>query len=353
MNFKRPESVLVVVHTADGEVLLLRRADREDFWQSVTGSLEPGETPIEAARRELAEETGLDGSGIVDCHRRRRFPIAAEWRHRYAPEVTHNLEHEFRLGVGVRCRPRLDPAEHDDHVWLDIPDAAERATSWTNRAAIRSLDSDPAQTTVVLVHGLWIGPHSMRLLARRLRAAGFGVAIFGWETTKESPAAAARRLAGQIETLKGRVVHFVGHSLGGFVLSRLLGTHRPARAGRAVLLGSPLQGATAVDHLEHRGLGRTLGAAGEPLAEGADSWPWDIPVARIAGVRPCGPGRLLGRLPRPNDGTVALADIRGPGGPVRLVRTTHVGLLLSRRVARMTAVYLRDGRLPFQREVTA
>ena len=353
MNFKRPESVLVLVHTADGEVLLLRRADREDFWQSVTGSLEPGETPIEAARRELSEETGLDGSGVVDCHRRRRFPIAPEWRDRYAPDVTHNLEHEFRLGVGVRCRPRLDPAEHDRHVWLDIPDAAERATSWTNRAAIRSLDSDPAQTTVVLVHGLWIGPHSMRLLARRLRAAGFGVAIFGWHTTKESPAAAAERLRAAVDRLDGRVVHFVGHSLGGFVLAQLLGAYRPARAGRAVLLGSPLQGATAADHLEHRGLGQTLGAAGKPLTEGADTWPRDIPVARIAGVRACGPGRVLGRLPGPNDGTVAFADIRGPGGPVRLVRTTHLGLLLSRRVARMTAVYLRDGVLPSHREVTA
>jgi dATP pyrophosphohydrolase len=353
LNFKRPESVLVVVHTADGEVLLLHRADRTDFWQSVTGSLEPGETPIEAARRELEEETGLDGSGIVDCRRRRRFPIAPEWRDRYAPEVTHNLEHEFRLGVGVRCRPRLNPAEHDGHAWLDVPDAAERATSWTNRAAIRSLDSDPARTTVVLVHGLWIGRHSMRLLARRLRAAGFGVALFGWHTTRETPDRAARRLAQQVETLEGEVIHFVGHSLGGFVLAHLLGGgYRPARAGRAVLLASPLKGATAAEHLEHRGLGRALGAAEEPLTEGAGQWPRDIPVARIAGVRACGPGRLLGSLPRPNDGTVALEDIRGPGGPVRLVRTTHLGLLLSGRAARMTAVYLRDGRLPSHREVT-
>ncbi|MFW5970369.1 MAG: dihydroneopterin triphosphate diphosphatase [Halofilum sp. (in: g-proteobacteria)] len=349
MTFKRPESVLVVVHTADGEVLLLHRADRADFWQSVTGSLEPGETPIEAARRELMEETGLDGSGIVDCHRRRCFPIAPEWRHRYAPDVTHNLEHEFRLGVGVRCRPRLDPAEHDAHAWLDVPEAAERASSWTNRAAIRSLDSDPARTTVVLVHGLWIGPHSMRLLARRLRAAGFGVAIFGWRTTKETPEAAAQRLGRQVASLEGEVIHFVGHSLGGFVLAHLLSAYRPARAGRAVLLGSPLQGATAAEHLERRGLGRTLGAAAGPLTEGAASWPRDIPVARIAGVRACGLGRLLGRLPGLNDGTISLEDIRGPGGPVRLVRTTHAGLLLSARVARMSAIYLRDGILPSHR----
>lgn len=347
MSYKIPESVLVVVHTADGEVLLLRRADRDDFWQSVTGSLEPGETPIEAARRELAEETGFDGSGIVDCHRRRRFPIAPEWRDRYAPEVTHNLEHEFRLGTGVRRKPALNPAEHDDYTWLDIPEAAARATAWTNRAAIRSLDSDPAQTTVVLVHGLWVGPSWMALLARRLRRAGFGVANFKWQTTRERPAEAAARLAGEVERLEGHVIHYVGHSMGAYVLSHLFSDHMPARTGRALLLGSPLYGATAVHGFMRRGFGRTLGAAAKPLIEGAPSWPPDVPVARIAGVVGIGPGRIASRLPKPHDGTVALEDVRsGPHGPLRLIRTTHFGLVVSRRVADMTAVYLRDGQLP-------
>jgi dATP pyrophosphohydrolase len=345
-EYKRPESVLVVVHTADGEVLLLRRADRADFWQSVTGSLEAGETPIEAARREVAEETGLDGSGVVDCQRRRVFAIAPQWRERYAPGVTHNLEHEFRLGVGVRPKLRLDPGEHGGHAWLDIPDAAQQATAWTNRAAIRALDSDPARSTVVLVHGLWIGARSMRLLARRLRAAGFAVAVFGYRSTREAPAAAAARLKAWVDALDGHVIHFVGHSLGGIVLAHLFSAYLPARTGRAVLLGSPVYGATATAGFIRRGFGWSLGVARDALLHGGPEWPGEVPVARIAGVRACGLGAVSGRLPRPHDGTVALPDVSGLRGPVRLVRLTHVGLLVSRRVARGVAVYLRDGALP-------
>lgn len=345
-EYKRPESVLVVVHTADGEVLLLRRADVPDFWQSVTGSLREGEAPAEAARRELFEETGLDGSGIVDCHRRRRFPIVPAWRARYAPEVTHNLEHEFRLGVPVRQRLQLNPHEHAEAAWLEIPEAARRASSWTNRAAIRSLDSDPAQTTVVLVHGLWIGRASMALLARRLRHAGFNTAVFGWRTTRESPDDAARRLAARLDGINGRVLHFVGHSMGGMVLARLLAAHPPARTGRALLLGSPLHGSEAARGLIARGFGRLLGAAAGPLADGGFDWPRDVPVALICGVNRCGPGNLFGAMPHPNDGTVTVAEARVGGCVPRLVNTTHLGLLTSRAVARQAAVYLRDGALP-------
>lgn len=345
-HFKRPESVLVVVHTADGEVMLLRRADVPDFWQSVTGSLREGEAPIEAARRELAEETGLDGSGIVDCHRRRRFPIAPEWRHRYEPGVTHNLEHEFRLGVPVRQRLQLDPGEHAESTWLDVPEAAQRATSWTNRAAIRSLDSDPRQTTVVLVHGLWIGRYSLWLLARRLRHAGFNVAVFGWRTTRERPEQAAARLAARLEGIEGTVLHFVGHSMGGMVLARLLHDHQPARTGRAVLLGSPLRGSAAARGMIDRGLGRLLGVAAASLAGGGFDWPGDVPVAVIVGVNRHGAGRLFARFPGLHDGTVALAETRIPGVVPRLLRTTHFGLIVSRETARQTARYLRDGALP-------
>lgn len=344
--YKRPESVLVVVHTADGEVLLLRRADVPDFWQSVTGSVEAGETPIEAARREVEEETGLDPSDVVDCHRRRRFAIAPEWRARYAPDVETNLEHEFRLGVAVRKRLDLNASEHAGSTWLDVPDAARRASSWTNRAAIRSLDSDPAQTTVVLVHGLWLGPRSMWLLARRLRRAGFHVVLFRWRTTRESPDQAATRLAARLGELDGRVLHFVAHSMGGMVLSRLLSEHAPPRTGRAVLLGSPLHGSAAARGMIRRRLGRLLGAAAGPLAAGGFDWPPDVPVAVMVGVNRCGPGHLFGPLERPNDGTVSLAEARIAGVVPRPVRATHFGLLTSRAVARQTARYLRDGALP-------
>ena len=66
--YKIPESVLVVIHTADLQVLLIERADKPGFWQSVTGSLDRVDEPLlETATRELFEETGIvaDGERIV------------------------------------------------------------------------------------------------------------------------------------------------------------------------------------------------------------------------------------------------------------------------------------------------
>lgn len=142
-RFKRPESVLVVVYTRAGEVLLLKRCDHPDFWQSVTGSLQRDERPREAARRELLEETGLDrGGAIVDHHRTFRFEILAAWRHRFAPGVTHNLEHVFSVALTARTPVTLAPREHSEYDWLPRDLAAEKVWSWTNRRAI--LDVVPA-----------------------------------------------------------------------------------------------------------------------------------------------------------------------------------------------------------------
>ncbi|HWU66702.1 MAG TPA: NUDIX domain-containing protein, partial [Methylophilus sp.] len=58
--YKIPVSALILIHTPDLQVLLLERADKAGFWQSVTGSTEAGETPYDAAIREVKEETGLD-----------------------------------------------------------------------------------------------------------------------------------------------------------------------------------------------------------------------------------------------------------------------------------------------------
>ena len=138
--FKRPESVLVVVHTRAGEVLLMNRARPKGFWQSVTGSLAPGETPREAAVRELFEETGLrEARRLVDWRHEARFPIIHPWRARYAPGVHYNREHWFGLELPGRRLIRLNPEEHLAARWLAIPEAARRATSWTNRDAILSL----------------------------------------------------------------------------------------------------------------------------------------------------------------------------------------------------------------------
>ena len=135
-RWKRPESVLVVVHADDGAVLLLQRADDPAFWQSVTGSLEPGESPLEAARRELREETGL-ALEPRDLRLRTRFAIGGPWRARYAPEVTHNVEHAFVVRVEGRPPVTLAADEHLACRWLPAAAALALASSPTNRAAIR------------------------------------------------------------------------------------------------------------------------------------------------------------------------------------------------------------------------
>ena len=139
--FKRPESVLVVVYTAEREVLVLRRRNPADFRQSVTGSLKRGESYRAAAARELREETGLlVSSGILtDLHHSVLFPIKPAWRSRYAPSVHFNREHWFAFRLPSRRLVRLSTKEHSQARWLRADAAARRVTSWTNREAIELL----------------------------------------------------------------------------------------------------------------------------------------------------------------------------------------------------------------------
>jgi 8-oxo-dGTP pyrophosphatase MutT (NUDIX family) len=136
---KLPLSVLVVVHTAEMEVLLLERAQRPGFWQSVTGSLDhPDEAFEHAAARELREETGIEAA---DGRLRRwnvayTFEIYAQWRHRFAPGVTHNTEHLFSLELARPAPVTLAPQEHTAFGWLPWRDAARKCFSWSNRDAI-------------------------------------------------------------------------------------------------------------------------------------------------------------------------------------------------------------------------
>lgn len=104
MAYKRPESILVVIYARQsGRVLMLQRRDDPDFWQSVTGSLEEGESALHAAQREVKEEVGIDISGeslsLMDCQHCVEFELFAHLRHRYAPGVTRNLEHWFCLAL--------------------------------------------------------------------------------------------------------------------------------------------------------------------------------------------------------------------------------------------------------------
>ncbi|MBY0269071.1 MAG: dihydroneopterin triphosphate diphosphatase [Burkholderiales bacterium] len=149
MKYKIPLSVLVLVHTADLQVLLLERADRPGFWQSVTGSQDEGETLLQAAQRELAEETGIvaDAAALTDWQRENRYEIYAHWRNRYAPGVTHNTEHVFSLMLPAVQDIVLAPREHLDYQWLPWREAADRVFSWSNAEVIRELPQRMRQCT--------------------------------------------------------------------------------------------------------------------------------------------------------------------------------------------------------------
>ena len=139
---KLPVSVLVVIYTAGLEVLLLERAMRAGYWQSVTGSLETLEEPFErAAAREVLEETGIVAPPRA-LHRwnvTNTFEIYARWRHRFAPGVLYNTEHVFGLELPARVPVALSPEEHTAFLWLPWAQAADKCFSWSNRDAIRML----------------------------------------------------------------------------------------------------------------------------------------------------------------------------------------------------------------------
>ena len=144
MAKKIPESVLVVIHDADLNVLLIERADRAGFWQSVTGSRDaPDEALAATAARELFEETGIAADGVRIVLRYWQlsnvYEIYPIWRHRYAPGVTHNTEHVFSVCVPSATPVQLNPREHLHAIWLPWREAAGRCFSASNAEAILQL----------------------------------------------------------------------------------------------------------------------------------------------------------------------------------------------------------------------
>ena len=144
---KIPISVLVVIYKSNGEVLLIERADKANFWQSVTGSVDAIDEDLRvAAAREVLEETGIDVQSLPvdsleDMHHQIEYEIYPQWRHRYAPGVTRNTEHWFSLLVPDNIQVKLAPREHVAYEWLPFAEAAKKCFSPSNGQALLKLFS--------------------------------------------------------------------------------------------------------------------------------------------------------------------------------------------------------------------
>ena len=139
MAYKRPVSILVVIFAQDsGRVLMLQRRDDPEFWQSVTGSVEEGETAPQAAAREVKEEVAIDVADgqltLIDSQRTVEFEIFSHLRHRYAPGVVRNTESWCCLALPHEREVTL--SEHLAWRWVEAAEAAALTKSWSNRQAI-------------------------------------------------------------------------------------------------------------------------------------------------------------------------------------------------------------------------
>lgn len=204
---------------------------------------------------------------------------------------------------------------------------------------------------VVLVHGWWMPAVAMRLLGRRLaRDRGFDVHGFRYASARRTLDANADALHEACERIPGPTLHFVGHSLGGIVILRMLRRHGWARPGRVVALGTLFLGSAVARRWAARpGARRMIGPALAEAANGGEAAPWSGPqeIGILAGTIPLGFGRFVGRIEPPHDGTVRVDETRLPGATDhRTVPVTHTGFLVSRTVAALVGGFLEHGRFP-------
>jgi pimeloyl-ACP methyl ester carboxylesterase len=223
-----------------------------------------------------------------------------------------------------------------------------------------------ARPTLLFIHGLWMtGTEAFAFRRRMERDHGFDTAVFAYRTTQEPLDAVVDRLREQIDRLQARCLHIAAHSLGGLVALNYLARHHAVTPpGRLVLLGSPVKGSAAARKLGGSGLGRRLigPVATEVLlaawrrdgrdadaASREDPSRGDLPrdTGVIAGTRPMGLGRWIAGFDEPNDGTVAVAETELDGARDRLVLpVSHLGMLMSPRVAAACGHFFREGRFP-------
>jgi pimeloyl-ACP methyl ester carboxylesterase len=205
----------------------------------------------------------------------------------------------------------------------------------------------PGQEVVVLVHGLWVHGIAMELMRRRVARCGYRALAYSYPSMRLTLAENAERFARFCRNIVAPRLHFVGHSLGGLIILRMLERTPGLPAGRVVLAGAPVAGCLAARRLARLPGGRTaLGRSAPEWHESAQPAPGtgrDIGV--IAGSRPLGLGRVVAPdLPAPSDGVVSTAETRLPAMRDHIVlNVSHSGMLISRAVARQVCAFLRDG----------
>lgn len=208
------------------------------------------------------------------------------------------------------------------------------------------LGGSPAESrkseAVVLVHGLWMTGTEMRVLGGRLEGAGFRVRYFRYRSWRGGLAQAADALRAFVEATEGERVHLVGHSLGGVVIAKMLEDVPPSRPGRVAMLGVPMGGSAAARIVSRRRAGRWVvgGVIREGIVEHAPKWPGGRELLVVAGDIPFGSGLLLG-LQKPHDGVIRVEETRVEGARTVTTRASHVGLLLSRKVAALLSDHFR------------
>jgi pimeloyl-ACP methyl ester carboxylesterase len=210
------------------------------------------------------------------------------------------------------------------------------------------LNSSRAPALAILVHGLWMSSLELTLIRRRLEADGsLHTVFFTYPTLVGSMSDHVRRLIECARAHRAERLHFVGHSLGGLVILRALEVTADLPPGRAVLLGSPLQGSRTAQSFARLPFGRALlgGALAEECIDSAPrEWSGRREVGVIAGSMGFGVGRLLARLDAEHDGTVMVEETRLPGAKDHLVvATSHTGLVFSAEVAQQTRHFLEHG----------
>lgn len=241
--------------------------------------------------------------------------------------------------MGVKCQP------HDTRrtPTLALPLPGGGNVSGTIFVATCSVN---ARARVVLVHGLWLNGAAMVPLGWHLSRCGFDVRRFSYASVGDGLEHNANRLARLCREQGTAPLHLVGHSLGGLLILAALERNKDLKARRIVLVGSPYAGITTAIALARSAtgekmLGRTLN---DWMRMPRPSIPNGVELGVIAGDVPFGLGRLVARLPKPNDGVVRVDETRVPGAKDSIVlRINHTGMLVSPAVARAACAFLRNG----------